>query len=158
MKKWALFLLLASCQTHSQWSVQNIPATTPDHCTRLLYRSEDPIAGIDLEWLQTSNTLTTYLQVHFSSIPLAEGEAQKAEVTLSSPTKTVSFLVDCHQGAQRLRLLPVQQELFLRMLEAGEAVTVSVAGFQETLRPASFAKYRKELADPPYRLPFHLPF
>lgn len=157
MKRLLLLLLLSSCQRHGHWHHQNIPAKEIDHCSRLLYRSEDPIGGIDLEWLQTKETLTTYLQVHFGSIHASDESGPKAKVIFSTSEKTVSFLIDFHEGEQRLRLLPAQQTALLTLLEEGQPVTIDLEGFHETIDPSAFAPFLKKLKTPPYKLPFHLP-
>ena len=88
MKKWAIVLLLiAGCQRHNQWQCHHI-SQKESNSTRILYKSPDPTYGIDIEIVKTHGEMTTYLQVHSGSLCDVDG---KAEVTLTTPTKTKSF-------------------------------------------------------------------
>lgn len=154
MKKWAIVLLLiAGCQRHNQWQCHHI-SQKESNSTRILYKSPDPTYGIDIEIVKTHGEMTTYLQVHSGSLCDVDG---KAEVTLTTPTKTKSFWAHLHEGNQRIRLSESLQTAFISSLAEGNPVTLQLDGYRETVHPHAFEKTLQKLDSPPYKIPIHLP-
>lgn len=154
MRRLILLLLLAGCQTHSGWRYDQVPSKEKK-CTRLTYKSDDPIKGIDVEFLYSGDALATYFQVH--SHPIVAEEGKKASIRLITDQRVVDFVADIHTGKQRIRLSePLQGEL-IKLLKEGKPVTIELKGYRQTLDPKDFEKSFKKLENPPYKVPFHLP-
>lgn len=135
--RWVLaLLLLASCQRHSQWQYTHVRETTCDS-TRIMYYSEDPIQGIDIEMIHTDGELATYLQVHSEPVHVSE---DKTPVVIRTSHGEKSFLAPSHRGAQRVRLTDVLQTELISALIEGNPVTLELCGYRETVDPARFQK------------------
>ncbi|NGX39304.1 MAG: hypothetical protein KR126chlam1_00630 [Chlamydiae bacterium] len=144
-------LLLAACQTHSQWNYCNIPAKGKNVCTRAIYKSSDEVLGIDIEFLQTSKGLATYLHMHTPA-------HEDAQILFKGKQGTTSFTLPIHKGGDRIRLSKEMQGELIALLKDAELITIEVDGCSETLKVADFKKILKKLGNPPFQSPFHLFF
>lgn len=156
LKYFLLLPLCFSCTKSSQWSHREIHtahAPFDSHC--LYYRTLDPINGIDIQILRTQEMLSTYLQVHSQGIPLLKTDPQKVKVTFISENEKRSFLVECHQGGQRLLLPSSVQQVLLDLLQKNSPVTIELEGYSETVHPESFLQKMDKSS---FKIPFHLPF
>lgn len=149
-------LLFCSCQ-RSPWQYHHIPEKRCD-CTRLSYRSQDRVQGIDIEFLCQGKNMTTYLQVVSQKIPETEGFSKQTRITLKSGEKTHISLATLHEGKQRVHLSDISQMQLINWLQQGFIVTIKIEGYEEEIDPKRFAKLFKKLERPPYKIPFRLPF
>ncbi|NGX27368.1 MAG: hypothetical protein K940chlam6_01302 [Chlamydiae bacterium] len=140
---WAL-LLLSSCQRHSQWQCHHINEKTAK-ATRVLYRSEDPVQGIDVEMIQADGELATYLQVHSQPLLPSEEDPEKTEVTITTAQSEMTFLAPFHRGAQRVRLSEELQTQLISILKEGNPITLELTGYRETIDPERFQKVFKRM-------------
>lgn len=149
-------VLCTSCQ-RSPWSYHYIKEQS---CawTRLKYCSQDRVQGIDIEFLCQKNTLTTYLQVTTRKIPEVKDFSKQTRITLINREKTYTSLGTLHEGKQRVRLSETSQMYLIEWLKNGQPVTIKLEGYEEEVDPVRFAKLFKKLYQPPYILPFRLPF
>ena len=156
LNQWAaLCLFLCGCQYHSQWKYAHIPSQEKQ-CSRLIYTSDDPITGIDLEFLYSGEELIAYIQVH--SQPLISEGDKKVAVRLTAGEKTATFLADFHTGKQRARLDSALLQQLITFLSEEENVTIELKGYKEIVESKKFEKTFKNLKKTPHPLPFYLPF
>jgi hypothetical protein len=128
-------LLLCACQRTSQWQCQHL-CEKNSHCCRLLYQSEDPVRGINLEFLQTEIGLCTYLQVR-NPLPA------DAKIEISLADRHVSFDTPSHLGRQRVQLSQEAQDLLLAGLTEDQEVKIELSGCQEVIQTKNFSKLLK---------------
>jgi len=128
-------LLLTACQRTSQWQCQHIREKNC-HCSRLLYQSQDPVLGIDLEFLQTKSGLCTYLQVH-------QPMPQEAKIHIKTQDDQLTYIGTFHQGSQRVQLSEELQELLLTHLKKEKVVTIQLNQHRETIQGENFSKLLK---------------
>lgn len=152
-----LLLLFISCNKTDQWEMKQIrTARDPgSHC--LHYHSLDQIHGIDIQIYQTNKQLMTYLQVRTQLITSCQ-DTQKTEIAFITSKETVHFLVDCHQGGQRLLLPKDAQNSLFALLKEHPTVTLQLQGHYEILQSDSFLKNFKKMDELSIKIPFHLPF
>jgi|GEM_PF-2789930 len=134
---WVLPLLLfASCQRHSQWQCTHVKETACES-SRILYRSEDPVQGIDIEMIHTDGELSTYLQVHSEPLFVTE---KTSPVVIKSIRGEMSSMATSHRGAQRVRLNDDLQTELISALKEGYLVDIELSGYRETIDPSRFQK------------------
>ncbi|NGX59213.1 MAG: hypothetical protein KR126chlam3_00360 [Chlamydiae bacterium] len=134
-----LTLLTTSCQRHSQWQYHHINEKTAN-ATRVLYRSTDPVQGIDVEMIEADGQLATYLQVHSQPLLPSHEDPQKTEVKIYTTHGEKTFLAHYHLGEQRVRLSEVLQAELISVLKEGNPVTLELVGYRETIDPSHFQK------------------
>lgn len=137
-------ILLVGCQRHQQWQCSQIQHTT-HQSTRLIYKTKDPVAGIDVALFRNNEKWTTYLQVHGHPLYSSLENEQKIEVRLISEGKVTSFLADLHRGRQRIRLSEILQDQLISELMEGNPVTIELSGYREIVSPKRFQKMLKKV-------------
>ena len=99
--------------------------------SRSIYRSSNPISGIDIEILHYKDHRIIYLQVHSEPLlPLKEAQ-NKIEVIFYIRNEKKIFLSDIHQGKQRIRLSEEAQAELLSALNSGDPFIIEFSNYQE---------------------------
>ncbi len=142
---WFCVLLLAlGCQSHSQWQCHLIKENQGTS-KRLLYCSQDPVSGIDLEFIESGDDLAIYLQVH-SYLSTSTGH-------FLTPEGKIPFMASPHQGQQRVRLLEESGKILLSLLENGTPFTIELSGYREEISPYNFhSKPRQSMMKKKWRI------
>ena len=153
-------LLLASCRSTNPWSVDRVTSgNTKFNSTKLTHFTNDPIHGLDLEFLKTHDRLYVYLNVHSTPIPPLKTDPESSFVYISVESEKHRFEAHRREGGQRLLLPDSAVELIISSLEQQHPITIHVAGYQSLIAPSEFSKqYQKIKQSPLFENPFHLPF
>lgn len=153
--RFGVSLLLFSCSSRSQWNQQIITSQYDKFTYRKVsYKTPDPVHGLDLEFIKTSQQLKGYINIH-SLISEECNESICIELKIDESISTYEAI--CLKGRQRL-LLP--QELTQSLIDAfshEKTVVISIPGYRSIIGPKGFSKCFSKPKNP-IENPFHLPF
>lgn len=137
MQKFSLLLFfLTACASPSLWQLDSVPLYT-----RLLYHDPTSPSPLRFELIQHGEEITAYLnltQHRLSACPslplklLIRDEVYEEEHPLL-------------EGRMRLRLSSQLTNKLIEALQNGTSVTLSLDGFEETLRSESFTGFYQQL-------------
>lgn len=157
-------LILTGCRSQTPWTTDRISSgQSKFNSTKLAYTAEDPINGLDLEFLKIQDTLYAYLNVHSVPIPpLKKGEGngiQYSAVYITIGPEKHRFEAIRREGGQRLLLPNDAADLILSSLKKELPVGIAVSGYSSLVTPSDFAKqYKKIEKNHTFKSPFHSPF
>jgi hypothetical protein len=141
----ALLISLLTCSCgcpNSLWQVDHTCASqTCFQTVRIAQKPEDKFRGLEIEFVQSSNGLRTYLN-NFS-LPFSEAAANpsKTEITLRIGNLERIDLADRLKGDQKLLLSDETQALIIHSLLKGDPVEVKAGRFFIHISPADFSKH-----------------
>lgn len=146
-------VLLASCSGRSDWNVSYLSTGSQEfNSAKLSLPTTDRVHGMDVEFIQTELGIRTYLQVHSHPV------SKNIIVTIKAKDHEMKETAILHEGGQRILLPPELQEFLLSSLKEGKSVTIEIPGYQTTLSTEGFAARLEKMENPPFKLPFKLPF
>lgn len=152
-------LFLFSCSKPSHWSSDQIHSGVIDcNSTKLSYFSKDPLHGIDLELIQTTESLKVYLNIHSIPIPPFRENPKAASVKIKIHSKVLICQAYRFEGGQRLLLPDEIADMLIETLKNGHEVTLSLPGYSSVIHVEDFTSKFDKLQHPfPLKNPFHLP-
>lgn len=130
-------------------------AGTPKHdAAKLKYPTSDKVSGIDVEFLQTQESLSTYLCVH--SVRLKE----RSQGFLIIDGTSYPLHAHVRQGGQKMILSEESSSLLTESLLQGKSVEIRLPeGYRAILSPIGFREAFERLQDhSSFKNPFHHPF
>ncbi len=153
-------LLLCACAKQDHWALDTVRAGGEAfNSSKLCYRADDRINGIDLELLSTSEKLSIFLNVHSQAAPIYPNDPKKTLVKISSPQKKLLILAHRREGGQRLLLPESTYSFILSTLQSGEPLTLQIPGYITTIEPERFSKHFEKFQHPfPFDLIIDLPY
>ncbi|MBS0652994.1 MAG: hypothetical protein JSR39_05635 [Verrucomicrobia bacterium] len=155
-----LSVILASCRSSSPWALDRVESGNSDfNSAKLTFPANDPIHGIDVEFLNTSKNLYVYLNVHSIPIPALKNNPKYAFVHLTIGTEKYRFEALRREGGQRLLLPEEAVDLMISSLRKNLPIEIKVSGYSTQITPSGFPeKFKKMQQSPLFPNPFHLPF
>lgn len=152
-------LLFACSRQSSHWSSNKIHSDVKEYSsTKLIYSSDDPINGIDLEFIKIGDHLNAYLNVHSIPVPSCKDGKKYSLLKLEAigevhQTKTYRF-----EGGQRFLLSEEIAKILVDLLQENKDVTLILPGYRTVIKAEDFPKKFHRLLNPfPIQNPFHLP-
>jgi hypothetical protein len=155
----ATTLLLFSCNKQSHWKNDQVHSDQKEHSSsKLCYLSNDPIHGIDIEFLRTQEHLKIYLNVHSVPVPAYQGNPKSASLKLVIDSEPFSSEIYRLEGGQRFLLPDEIAETLIEALENDREVIVSLPGYRSIVKVEDFSTKFERMQHPfPMKNPFHLP-
>ncbi len=155
-----LSVCLASCRSNNPWDLDRVESGHSDfNSTKLIFPADDPIHGIDVEFLNTSKNLYAYLNVHSLPIPELKNNPKHAFVYFMIGSEKHRFEALCREGGQRLLLPEDAVKLMISSLENDLSIQIKISGYSAEITASGFSEKYKEMEQSPFfSNPFHLPF
>lgn len=152
-------LLLSACASRSHWTLDQVHSDKKEHrSTKLSYYSQDPINGIDLEFLKIGERLNVYLNVHSIPVPAYRGNQKSALLKLEIGEEVVRSEAYRLEGGQRFLLSEKTARTLIESLQNHREVTFILHGYRSTVTVEDFSSKFDQLHAPfPLQNPFHLP-
>jgi hypothetical protein len=126
--------------------------------SKVVYREEDPVHGMDVEFVQSCDCLKTFLVVHSTAVPPTQEFPKKISVKIEIDDTLLACLADRMEGGQRFLL---SEEVANKVIEAllnEKNVHISIPGYRSSLNPEGFQQRYKKIGRSIMENPFHLPF
>ena len=154
-----LLLCCASCKSNNSWTFDRVESGSSNfNSTRMTFPSPDPINGIDVELLRTSNRLYAYLNVHSLPIPQLNNHPKHAFVYFLIGEEKHRFEALCREGGQRLLLPDEATTLLISAMQKQQTIDIKVSGYAAQVTPSGFSTYYSKMVHSPlFPNPFHLP-
>ncbi len=151
---------LTSCRSRNPWALDRVASGNSDfNSTKLIFAANDPIHGIDVEFLHTSKNLYVYLNVHSTTIPELKNNPKHAFVYLTIDSEKYRFEALCREGGQRVLLPEDAVKLMISALQENLPIEIKISGYSTQITASGFSeKYKKMQESPLFPNPFHLPF
>lgn len=139
-------LLLGACSKQNQWAYDHIDSVHKEHSSsKLSYIPSDHYNGIDVDWVQTTDLLKVYLNVHSTPIPPYQGESKSAKVLFNIGDSTHAFVGYRFEGGQKILLDETATHLLNEALEKRLPVTIALVGYKTTIDGSQFPEQIKKL-------------
>ncbi len=150
--------LLCSCGTQSSWQVSHLQTgNSAFDSSRVLFSSNDPVNGLDVELIRSDGQIFAYLQVHTQETIPYEDNPKEAIVRLIMQDKTIESIAHRHEGGQRLLLTEPLKQTLLDALKLEKDVTIELMGYRTTLSGKGFLDSYAALQKTPLRNPLQPP-
>ena len=147
------------CTQNTDWSVSYLTSSNTEFSSaRLFFPTKDWVNGIDVEFVQTSDGLHAYLQVHSHPIPPYLDNPKEALVNLQTENNSCCGAAIRREGGQKILLSPILQDFLLSSLKEGKSVTMELVGYETVILADGFNEHLYEMQNRPFDYPFHLPF
>lgn len=126
-----LLCLASSCHHQSPWSTSQINSHDPHFSSlQVAFYAEDPVHGLDVEFLKTFQNLYLYLSTH------APFKHSWVDITIDG--QKLRFQGHPQKGYQRLLLPKDATELILSALARQSPIDIAIAGFNTRIPPGHF--------------------
>ncbi len=154
------FSSLVSCRKQTHWAFDQIHSDKAEfRSTKLTHYAQDPINGIDLEFLKSDNCLNAYLNIHSIPIKPYKEDPTSALLTINIEGETSHYRAYRLAGGQRFLIPPATSEILIDALKNHRAISIALAGYRTTIEAEDFSsKFEKLLHPFPMENPFRLPF
>ena len=154
-----LLTFLFACSSRSHWISDQVHSDKKEYrSAKLSYLPNDPVHGIDLEFLKIGERLNVYLNIHSIPVSPYQGKAKSALLKLEIDGETLRYETYRLEGGQRFLLSEDVARILIESLQNHKDVTLILPGYRSTIRPEDFSSKFNRLHDPSLlQNPFHLP-
>jgi len=151
--------LLTACAKQGQWSQEKIHS----HCEAFTFckvhaRSNDPVRGLDIEFIRFADGIKAYLIIHSTPIPCTICPSEKAPLHIQVDQEDFIFHADRLEGGQRFLLSQEACQFLIATFLAGKDAFITLPGYRSLIQAQGFSNYFYKIEKRTWENPFHLPF